>query len=319
MTKTIISYCNGTWPSTGGVARYDTQLKLIFPERKFFKGPQEKEKLLEYLKKCNNPIIITDNHLACDIPNKYFIYLVHHGCALTTAERNPDWDPYWRDLCCNGQKKMFLHRKKDNTKIISISTACTDDFTKYYPDLYNKFERIDLLHSSELNESKYIKKFNKNPIILGNWGHLKKGKNIIPKLKKMLPKFEFRQLNVKPEKGESLENFNKRKQGKYLECDIFLQMSNSEGFSYASNDALLCGLVNVCTNVGAYYKDVSEDCFVKLEWDKCFIEEDYSYIKQKIEYAWDNKEGLSKNGRLWYLENCKFENWSNKMKEIIKS
>ena len=43
----IISYCCGTWPSIGGVARYDTQLKLIFPERKFFKGPQEKAKMLE--------------------------------------------------------------------------------------------------------------------------------------------------------------------------------------------------------------------------------------------------------------------------------
>ena len=47
----LISYCNGSWPSIGGVARYDTQLKLIFPNRIFFKGPQEKDKMLNYLKK----------------------------------------------------------------------------------------------------------------------------------------------------------------------------------------------------------------------------------------------------------------------------
>ena len=48
MPYTIISYCNGRWPDIGGVARYDTQLKLIFPERVFFKGPQQKEEMLKH-------------------------------------------------------------------------------------------------------------------------------------------------------------------------------------------------------------------------------------------------------------------------------
>ena len=34
---TLISYCCGTYPSIGGVARYDTQLKLVFPNRIFKK------------------------------------------------------------------------------------------------------------------------------------------------------------------------------------------------------------------------------------------------------------------------------------------
>ena len=42
--------------------------------------------MLEYLKKCKNPVIITDNHLSCDIPNNYNVILVHHGVAKTQKE-----------------------------------------------------------------------------------------------------------------------------------------------------------------------------------------------------------------------------------------
>ena len=44
--------------------------------------------MIKYLKSCKNPIVITDNHLANDIPNEYPCVLVHHGCAKTTSNRN---------------------------------------------------------------------------------------------------------------------------------------------------------------------------------------------------------------------------------------
>jgi hypothetical protein len=146
----IISYCCNTWPlGLGGVARYDTQLKLIFPERVFFKAPHEKFKMLEYLKTCDKPMVITDNQHACDIPNDYPVLLIHQGCALATSERNPSWEPYWRDLCCNGQKKMLSFRNpKKNAWIISTAESCTYDFMRFYLNLYPKFKRFDVLHTS---------------------------------------------------------------------------------------------------------------------------------------------------------------------------
>jgi len=314
----IISYCCGTWPNVGGVARYDTQLKLIFPDRTFFAGPAQKNAMLEYLKKCDNPIVITDNHLAIDIPNEYPLLLVHHGCALTTSERNPDWDPYWRDLCCNGQKKMLDYRDPKNTWIITISEACTVDFHKYFPDLYSKFRKIKLLHPSELNEEKTKDKFNNQPIILGNWDHPKKGRHLLPKLKELLPEFKFVQLRISPISGESLESFNNRKQQIYLDADMFLQIANSEGNSYATLDSLINGLVTISTNVGAFYKDVSKDAYVELEWSKCYGDNiDYDYLCKQIRYAWENREELSKNARKWYMENCRFSDWEKKMKEVV--
>jgi glycosyltransferase involved in cell wall biosynthesis len=314
----IVSYCNGTWPSIGGVARYDTQLKLIFPNRIFFKGPQEKDKMLQYLKTCKEPIIITDNHLSCDIPNEYPVLLVHHGCALTTSERNPDWEPFWRDLCCNGQKQMLSYRNPQNTWIISISNACAVDFNRFYPDLYPKFKRIDLLHPSELYEGVQKKGFNDKPIILGNWNHIKKGKHLLPKLKELLPEFEFIQLNVMPKNNESLGHFNYRKQDIYIKADMFLQIANSEGYSYASNDSLINGLVTIATNVGGFFGDVYKDAYVELDWKKCYGENiDYDYICDKIRYAWDNREELSKKGREWYMKNCRFTDWEKKMKDLV--
>ncbi len=315
MNCTIISYCCGKYPETGGVARYDAQLQLIYPKRIFFQGPKEKNKMLEFLKNCSNPIIITDNHLSCDIPNEYPILLVHHGCAKTTSERTPNWDKYWRDLCCNGQNAMLDYRNPINTWIISISKSCSDDFTKYYSKNYTKFKRLDIPHSSEFDDNLYKKKFSDKPIILGNWAHEKKGKNLIPKLKEKSNNFIFNQLKISPNKNESLENFNKRKQQIYLESDMFLQISVSEGNSYATLDALLCGLVIVASDVGLFYADVPEDCFVKIPWEK---NNDIDFVLEKINYAWENRETISSNGRKWYLENYSFIEWKKKMHSIVE-
>lgn len=318
MSYKIISYCCGTWPSIGGVARYDTQLQMIFSDRIFFKGPQEKDKMLDFLKKCENPIVITDNHLACDIPNEYPVILVHHGCALTTAERNLDWDPYWRDLCCDGQKQMLSYRNPANTWIISTCKSISYDFNRYYSDIYPTFKKFELLHPSELNENIYKTEFNDKPIILGNWNHPKKGKHLFPKLKELLPEFEFKQLSVMPETNETLESFNKRKQQQYIDSDIFLQLSNSEGCAYSSLDTMICKLVPVSTNIGMFEFDVPADTYVELDWKKCYGEHiDYEYICNKIKYGWENKEELSKNAREWYMKNCRFVDWENKMKKII--
>ena len=310
----IIHYCCGRYPNVGGVPRFDLQVSLAFPNRKFFEGPREKDAMLKYLSKCKNPIVITDNHLACDIPNTYNVILVHHGCARTTAERNPDWCEPWKSLCTNGQDKMLTFRDPAKTKIVSISQSCTDDFTKYYGADYTKFERIRLLHPSELDESRYKTSFNKKPVVLGNWRGIKKGERLLPKLISSLKEYRFEQLNVHP-RGDYKE-FNKRKQDIYLKSDIFLQISNSEGFSYAALDAILCGIPVVSSDVGFCYKDIPDNCFVRLDWKR---NGDVDYVRERLEYAWENRDELSKNARKWYIENCRFIDWVKKINDIVYS
>ena len=95
---------------------------------------------------------------------------------------------------------------------------------------------------------------------------------------------------------------------------IFLQLSGSEGFSYAALDAVLCGMVIVTTPVGLFGGDVPEDCFVKIEQDQKYNAE---YIDNKIQFAWNNRLELSKKMREWYMNNCAFSTWKSKMYELL--
>ena len=47
-SKIIVHYCCGSYDhgAHGGVARYDYQISLAFPNYKHFTGPQEKQKML---------------------------------------------------------------------------------------------------------------------------------------------------------------------------------------------------------------------------------------------------------------------------------
>ena len=316
-SQTVIHYCCGSYyrGNFGGVARYDYHISKAFPDYKHFTGPHEKAKLLSFLERCKNPLVITDNHLACDIPNKYDTILVHHGVAETHAAREPGWDKYWRDLCCNGQRKMLYHRSPNRTRIISISQFCTDEFTKYYGETYTRFPRTKILHTSELDEGKHKTSWNKTPVILGNWQGVNKGKLVVDSLSKS-DQFIFKRLSVHPKELSQygIDDFNRRKQAIYLESDMFLQISLCEGNSYATLDALLCGIPVISTNTGLFYSDVPEDCFVKIDWKR---RTDVDYVKEKIEYAWKHKEELGRKGREWYMKNCKFENWIKAMRKYI--
>ena len=79
-------------------------------------------------------------------------------------------------------------------------------------------------------------------------------------------------------------------------------------------DALLCGLPVVSTNVGLFYKDVPEDCFVKIEWNR---KNDMKYVKEKLLYAWENKEEIGRKGREWYMKNCRMMDWKDNMWNIV--
>ena len=126
--------------------------------------------------------------------------------------------------------------------------------------------------------------------------------------------FNFKTLSVSPIDGD-IKDFNKRKQDIYLDSDIFLQLSLCEGNSYATLDALLCGVPIVASNVGLFYKDVPEDCFVKVNWQ---YNGNIEYVKDRLQEAWENRLQLSKNCRDWYLQNCSFSEWSEKTRNFIR-
>jgi len=96
-------------------------------------------------------------------------------------------------------------------------------------------------------------------------------------------------LKVYPKNG-NIKQFNNKKQNIYCNADMFLQLSKSEAGPYAALDALLCGLVVISTNVGLFYKDVPETCFVKVQWKRMH---DLAYVKSRILYGWKNRKTLA--------------------------
>ncbi len=60
----IVHYCASSYSlgHFGGVPRFDYQLSLVFPDRKFIKDGNTKE-LLKYLYKNKDALVITDNQL----------------------------------------------------------------------------------------------------------------------------------------------------------------------------------------------------------------------------------------------------------------
>jgi len=316
-TPYILHYCCDSFTNgVGGVPRYDYHIYRAFPNRIFFQGPQQKNKMLDFLRQYKNTIVITDNHLACDIPNDYNIILVHHGCAKRNVMVNTELqDNKTYKFILEGQEKMLKYRDPKKTKIVSISKFCTYWFTHFYKNDYTQFERYDILHGSELNETVFKKHFNNTPIVLGNWRGVNKGEKLIPLLKSQLSDYTFERLNVYP-KNNDYHDFNKRKQDSYLKSDIFLQISNSEGNSYATLDALICGIPVVASDVGLFYGDIPDDCFVKMDHTK---HNNPEYVKEKLEYAWSHKEELGRKGREWYLKHCNFKDWIKKTQKVVLS
>ena len=319
MTK-IVHFCASSYEtgSVGGVARFDDHVKRAFPHRIHFSQRQIRE-MYNYLNKNRDAIVITDNQLSVHVPNEIKTIIFHHGCGYTTWERNYKNDPNGLEFYnsyAKPQEQMLSYRNPKNTIIASISTACTEDFARYYGDKYTQFKRYDMFHTSEFDESKYKITFNKNPVVLGNWLNRKKGAELLPSLKSNIKEFTFKQLDIKPASlsEEDLNDFTRKKQEIYNSADIFLQISNSEGNAYATLDALACGLPIVASNVGLFYKDVPEDCFVKLDWQR---NNDEEYVRSKLLYAWENREILSNNARNWYLKNYRYDDWLKKIRNLV--
>jgi hypothetical protein len=78
----------------------------------------------------------------------------------------------------------------------------------------------------------------------------------------------------------------------------------------------MCGLVVVASNVGLFYDNVPADCFVKLDWER---NGELEYVTEKLKYAWDNRETLSRKGREWYMQNCRFRDWKLEMTSLLSN
>jgi predicted O-linked N-acetylglucosamine transferase (SPINDLY family) len=313
----IVSYCCDKYPNSfGGVPRFDYQLSLIYPDRLWF-GPKQKQELLSYLKINNNIIVITDNHLVCDIPNEYPTIVVHHGCARTHADRDPYWNETIKNYIVNGQDNIFKYRNPNNTWFVSISQFCSDEFQQFYKEKYTQFTRHNIINASELDEDNYKQEINNSesykPVIIGNWTDYNKGSKIIQKLARKL-KNEFVFKNIHIPNMTDINEHNRLKSEFYKEADIYLCLSLSEGSSYALLDSMITNLLLIGTNVGLMYKDVPSDVGRVVNWER---RDDVDYLVDIIRDVWSKRNSLFNKTREWYLNNNSFNKWKTEFTNIV--
>ena len=160
--------------------------------------------------------------------------------------------------------------------------------------------------------------FNKRlPVVLGNFDNGKKGGMYIPSLKKELEnEFEIRYLKVSPNRNVDVHNSQKIE--KYMEADIFLHYSTSEGYGYSTIDAFNCGLLIVGTNTGLLYDIEKENSDQKIavifDWKKM---SDIKFVADQIRKCWREGEQMNGKSREWFENNATLDIWKNKIKKEI--
>lgn len=239
----IYSYVSKTVEEGGwaGVCRFDYMLRQQIP------GLQSVSRLPE-LK--SNDIVITDNHLATEIPEEIHTIVMHHGCAATHFQRIKSWQNKQSQAMVTKQHSMFCAR---NRIYVAPSAWVADEFRRNYL-LGDRYRPIIAPYWVELIES--LPKW-KPPVVIGDWRDENKGSTLWRSIAALCPECEFKQLQYDPSDQAARRKI-------YGAAALFLMLSASEGGAYSMADAEAASLPIVTTNVGNYRE--FEDCKV-VNWE----------------------------------------------------
>jgi hypothetical protein len=235
-------------------------------------------------------VVITDNHLSLDLPDRAVVVVVHHGCAATHYER----DMAWRR---SGNREMVLQQKamlsRHGRRWVGPSSWVLDEFSRWNPDWMRGMYMIPHWVDPIAPRPKPGK-----PIVIGDWRDNNKGALIWQRLAVACPELEFRPLDFKDDAG-------RRRQ--YGEASLYLCLSLSEGGSYAMCDAEAAGLPIVTTDVGNYRE--FSDCF-EFGWQhRGNIDLVADAIRTKLEIGREKPS---------YYATYTFEDWQAAWREVCE-
>lgn len=210
-----------------GVTRFDQSLRELFPDLVSI-TPRD---LPEFT---SADVVIADNHLSLMVPEYTPTVVVHHGCARTHYERDPDWRTQGTANLCDRQRGMLY---LPNRLYVAPSAWVRDEFARHYGLAADYAEVI--VNYVEPMPGRRVSPI--VPVVLGDWRDTNKGAGLWRWLAHELPQYEFRQLQCQT----GLERARA-----YLGADVWLCLSLSEGGSYAMCDAEAFRLGVVSTDVG---------------------------------------------------------------------
>lgn len=273
--------------SLGGVARFDHELRKVFPDMiSILRG-----RTPLYRINFANSIVITDHSFVTEIPPNAKVIAVHHGMAAEHILRNPEWQGA---LYVKQQQKMT--KRNGKTWFVGISKF-TQEAAKVHHDIEDD---AVILHAVDTVP---IDKAQRGYNVIGDWRTPSKGKDLIRQLAAECPEFTFNQLSCgKYDKANGYANQN-----------IYLSLSACEGNSYAVMDAIACGIPVVATDVGLFGGDYDKRLGEIISWqDRANV----SVVKEQLYNVYNNYDQY--NPIEWMNETITFDNWKTLWKDFVE-
>jgi glycosyltransferase involved in cell wall biosynthesis len=223
-----------------GVHRFNSMLRRIFPEMRSTTMPPFELR--------DDDTVITDNHLACEIPSEIKTVVVHHGCARTHFDRDPSWRTQRAKHLVELQERMF---SLPNRKYVAPSSWVGLQFHFVCPRGTDYSCSIIPHWVDPIGWKPRPGK----PVIIGDWRDNNKGASAWRDLAKACPHWEFRNLCFSTEEGKAEQ---------YGLASLYLCLSLSEGGAYSMCDAEAAGIPIVTTNVGNY-REFADSAVIRWE------------------------------------------------------
>jgi glycosyltransferase involved in cell wall biosynthesis len=220
---------DGAW---SGVPRFDWELRKAFPELiSLALTPATRLALPRLARQHPEALVITANETSLTVPDQLRTIVVHHGCAQTHFDRDPEWHSRRSRRLCAAQRAMY---QRPNRSFVAPSAWAAQQFALHYgaalapviPHWVPALSGARAAHSRRL--------------VLGDFRTWNKGREALPRLAARLPQLDFRPLVCTYETRHEA----------YARADAYLSLSVSEGGSYAVCDAEVAALPIVMTDVG---------------------------------------------------------------------
>jgi len=277
---------DGAW---SGVPRFDWELRKAFPELlSLALNPATRFALRRLARVRPDTIVITANETSLAVPDELRTIVVHHGCAQTHFDRDPEWRARGPRRLCAAQRAMY---QRPNRSFVAPSAWVAQQFSLHYqvpeapviPHWVPALSRGPAEHAGR-------------KLVLGDFRTWNKGRAVLPRLSARLPQLDFRPLVCTYETRAAA----------YARADAYLSLSVSEGGSYALCDAEVAGLPIVMTDVGNCHEFSAASV---IPW--C-ARDDIERVALALEQALATPRGAS------FYAQFGFERWRSLWRELVE-
>lgn len=271
-----------------GVPRFDWELRRALPEVNSVNTKLKTRAWLRWLAwREPDAIVITGNETSLLVPESLRTIVLHHGCAQTHFDRDPNWRGWKEKGLCRAQRAMY---RIANRWFVSSARWTAEQFSQHYGVplprcLPSWVETIPRRPSRKARQ-----------LVLGDYRTFNKGSEVVERLIAACPKIEFRLLKCSYD----------RRMEVYGAADAYLCLSLSEGGSFAVSDAEATSLPLITTDVGNYLEYTSSQV---IPWHK---RDDEALVVGAIEQALESPRGPS------FFEDWTCEKWRRAWRTLLE-